>query len=112
VADDLISTGRARHPFLGVEGRTVDAALAASEKLPVTYGAQVQTVIAGTGAQKAGLQTGDVIVKVGESPIKSMESLVTVVRALPVGSTVTVLYYRAGKPGSVQMTVGDRPASP
>ena len=112
VADDLIQGGKARHPFLGVEGRTVDTAIAAQEKLPVQYGAQVGTVIAGSGAQKAGLEPGDVIVKVGDTQVRTMDALVALVRALPVGSTVTVHYYRAGKLRSLQMTVGDRPANP
>ena len=111
VANDLIASGRARHPFLGVEGHTVDAALAAQDKLPVEYGAQVLSVFDGTGAKKAGVEPGDIIVKLGSTQIRTMESLVATVRTLPVGTTVTVQYFRDGKLGSLQMTVGDRPAN-
>jgi S1-C subfamily serine protease len=109
VADDIILTGKARHPFLGIEGHTVDAAVAAQDKLPVDHGAQVVSVFDGTGAKKAGVQAGDVIVKIGDTPVRTMEALIAAVRSIPIGTTVTVQYYRNGKLGSLRMTVGDRP---
>ncbi len=108
-ADDLITTGKARHPFLGISGRSVDTSLAASQKLPVNYGAYVDSTIPGTGAAKAGLKKGDVIVQVGDRAVRTFDDLRATVKSLPVGSTVTVQFYRDGVKQSVSMTVGDQP---
>ncbi len=108
-AEDLIATGKARHPFLGIEGQSVDASLTAQKNLPVTYGAYVVRPLPGTGAEKAGIKAGDVIVKVDDRDIRSMPELQAAVRALPVGSTVTVELYRGGAKKTLTMTVGDQP---
>ena len=63
VANDLIITGQAHHPWLGIEGADVDAETAAD--LDVEGGAIVQTVAGGSPADRAGLDVDDVITGVG-----------------------------------------------
>ena len=110
IADELIASGKARHPFLGILGQTVDETLAKEEKLPVTEGALIVEVTKGTGAEKAGLKTGDVIVSLDGKPIRSMDDLILAVRRSRVGQTVKLALYRDGKRLDVTMTVGDKPA--
>jgi serine protease Do len=109
IADELIATGKARHPFLGVVGQTVDESLAAEKKLPVAEGALVVEITKDTGASRAGIKPGDVIVSLDGTPIRSMDDLILQVRMTSVDQKVTVTLWRLGKKIDVPMTVGDKP---
>lgn len=109
VADEIIETGSARHPFLGIEGMTVDATLAEEKDLPVDEGAYVVNVTRGTQAEKAGIKPGDVIVRLDDTPIRSMDDLLLAVRRRAVGDTVTVRLWRDGKQIAITMKVGVKP---
>jgi putative serine protease PepD len=84
VADDLIAEGRARHPWLGIEGRQEQAQ-------PV-----VLSVVEGSPADIAGLQADDVIVAVDGEAVPSMAAFVTVVRARRPGDVITITCLREG----------------
>ncbi len=111
VADALITSGKVEHPFLGISGQTVTADFAKTEKLPVTEGAYVVETTKGTEAAKAGLKKGDVIVKLDDTTIRSMDDLILAVRRKAIGDTVTLSLYRDGKLIEVAMKVGVKPAN-
>jgi S1-C subfamily serine protease len=85
VAADLITEGRPRHPWLGVEGRQEDAR-------PV-----VMRVVEGSPAHAAGLAPDDVILAVDGEPVHSMAAFVTAVRARRPGDAITITYSRDGE---------------
>ncbi len=109
IADELIATGKAKHPFLGVVGQTVDETLVKEKALPASEGALVVEVTKGTGAAKAGIMPGDLIVGLDGSPIRSMDDLILAVRRTSVSQKVKVTLWRDGKKIDVSMTVGDKP---
>ncbi len=108
-AEELIDKGRVDTPFLGVLGQTVNASLAEEEGLPVDNGAYVVEVTAGTEAEKAGVQAGDVIVAVDDDRIRSMDDLILAVRRRAVGDKVTLTLYRSGEKMTLDMTIGIKP---
>jgi S1-C subfamily serine protease len=110
VAEELIATGKATHPYLGILGQTVDEALAAEKKLPVTQGALVVEVTKGTMAAKAGLRPDDVVVALDGEPVRSMDDLILLVRRTEVGQKVLLALYRSGRRMEITMAVGDKPA--
>lgn len=110
VANELITSGRVRHPFLGIVGQTVTEASATERKLPVTEGALVTEIVRDTGAAKAGLKPDDIVVRLDDKRIRSMEDLIGAVRAAGVGKTVTLKVYRDGKQIDLRMTVGVKPS--
>jgi S1-C subfamily serine protease len=110
VADELIATGKATRPYLGILGQTLDEAIAAEKKVPVTQGALVVEVTKGTMAAKAGLKVDDVVVALDGQPVRSMDDLILLVRRTTVGQTVTLGLYRGGKRIEVSMAVGDKPS--
>jgi PDZ domain-containing protein len=63
----------------------------------------VKSVIAG-GPSAGKLAVDDIIVSVDGKPVTSPNVLTTLVRAKPVGATLTVGYTRGGKAGSAQIT--------
>lgn len=111
VAEALIETGSVEHPFLGISGRTVNAQLAEEENLPADEGAYVVETTKGTEAEKAGLREGDLIVKLDDTTIRSMDDLILAVRRKVIGDTVTLSLYRDGKLIEVDMKVGVKPAN-
>ncbi len=110
VAEQLIAGETVERPFLGIVGTTVTKELATERGLPVSEGALVGEIVGGTGAEKAGIQPGDVVVRVDGTTIRSFDDLILAVRRHSVGDEVTLGLYRKGKLIEVEMTVGQKPA--
>ncbi|MEE6269044.1 trypsin-like peptidase domain-containing protein, partial [Streptomyces diastatochromogenes] len=104
VAEELINTGRATHPVIGVtlemeydgDGARVTQA-AKTGAAPVTPG--------GPGA-KAGIRPGDVITQVDGAAVHSGEELIIKVRSHRPGDTLTLTVQRDGAERSVRLTLG------
>jgi putative serine protease PepD len=97
VADQLISTGKATTPILGV-------------KLEMGFtkgGARVQSVTPGSAAAQAGLQAGDVITALDGRQIHDGTELVVAVRSHAPGDKVVVSYTRNGKALTTTLILGD-----
>lgn len=101
VADQLIATGSADHAVLGV---TVQSATAELDGAAVA-GAKIVDVIAGGGADKAGLKIDDVIVAVDGETVSSSKQLTGYVRRYKGGDEVTVTYVRNGQKYEVSATL-------
>jgi len=108
VADELIATGRVRHPLLGVSGGPVSEQIA--DRLGVETGAWIHDVAPGTPAARAGLAADDVIVRCNDEPIGSMEELSIAVRDRDVGDRVTITYVRGGRQQTVDVVLVERTA--
>ncbi len=106
IAEELIETGRASHPFMGVGTATIDPNYASRWGLPVTSGALVQSVTTGSPAEAAGMKRGDVIVAIGDSVIKSVEDVFAAVRSHKVGETVDVEVVRGEARLTLEVTLG------
>ncbi|MFC5993967.1 trypsin-like peptidase domain-containing protein [Pseudonocardia hispaniensis] len=93
IAEQLIRVGTVTHAELGVNAKSVtDGA---------TDGAQVQNVVQGGAAAAAGINEGDVIVKVGERAIAGADDLVVAVREHQPGQSVPIELIRGGRPLTV-----------
>jgi putative serine protease PepD len=99
VAEELIRTGTATHPAIGVKALT--------STTNGQRGATVQDVIAGAPAERAGLKPGDVIIAVDGTPVHSVDELIIAIREHKVGQTVTITYLRGGKKQTSQATLED-----
>jgi S1-C subfamily serine protease len=119
-----------RGAYIGLTSITVDKSLSALN-LPVKAGALVESVQAGTPAEKAGIKGGtvnstieggsvevggDVIVSVNGKPIKSSEDLANEIGAHKPGETVSVGLWRAAGNGhyeqkTLRVTLASRPNS-
>ena len=75
------------------------------------HGVAVATVDPASGADKAGLQTGDVITKVGDTVIDSPDTLGAAVAAHQPGDHVKVTYTRDGATQTVDAVLGTRSAT-
>ncbi|TDW99478.1 PDZ domain-containing protein [Dinghuibacter silviterrae] len=68
-------------------------------------GAEVTEVTDSSAAFKAGLKKGDIITKVGDSPISSPEALSKVIRDHQAGETLTIHYLRGDREEETRVTL-------
>ncbi|KIZ14246.1 S1C family serine protease [Streptomyces natalensis] len=109
VAEELINTGRATHPVIGV---TLEMEYAGD-------GARVSDrskdgrapVVAGGPGAKAGIRAGDVITQVDGIPVHSGQELIVKVRSHRPGDTLTLSVQRGGKQRTVRLTLGSSSGS-
>ncbi|MBV9410917.1 MAG: trypsin-like peptidase domain-containing protein [Acidimicrobiia bacterium] len=109
-ADQLITTGKVVHVWLGIDGTDVDPTTAQSMSLD--GGALVGNVVKGSPADKAGLQARDVIVAVDNQSVKTMGALVVALRGRSPGNTVTLDVWRGNDLKHMTVTLIERPANP
>jgi putative serine protease PepD len=105
IADQLIAGKKVEHPYMGISAVTIDESLAAQYGLPVTSGALVQNVAAGSPAERAGLKDGDIIVKVGGQPVRSFEEVLAAIRSSSIGQTLSVEVIRKARHLTVNVTL-------
>jgi serine protease Do len=97
VEEQILRTGKVEHARLGVYVQAVDQSLASSFKLPNPEGALVSKVEPGSAAARAGVQVGDVILKLNGKPISDSGTLKYEVDSSPPGDSVSLEVWRAGK---------------
>ncbi len=69
-------------------------------------GARIAEIEAGTPADSAGLQKGDVITQVNEQDIASPEALSNAIRSYEPGNKVTITFLRNGQQQKIDVTLG------
>jgi tetratricopeptide (TPR) repeat protein len=79
---------------------------------PVTDGVQVMRIVSGSGAEKAGLRVGDVIMQIGPERVIDPEQLTAIVEEHGVGDTLAVHFRRDGKYQDVTVTLSAMPEEP
>lgn len=103
LADELISTGRVSHPSTGMQVQAIPPEVAQRAGRPP--GLFVQEVAPGGPADKAGIQPGDIIIKVDGQPATSVDDLIVKTLTMQAGDTLQVTYERAGTNTTTQLTL-------
>jgi putative serine protease PepD len=106
IAEELIATGTARHPYLGISSLTVSPAIAERYGLPVDAGVLVDAVQPGSPAEAAGIKAGDIIVGIGGTRITSVEDVFLAIRSHRVGDVVSVEIVRGAERLTLEATLG------
>jgi S1-C subfamily serine protease len=124
VVAELIKHGKVEHPFLGIEGKTLQPNIGRLFHLPVTSGVLVASVRPGSGAAKAGLKPatsqvtvegeswpagGDVIVKVDGRPVPSIERLVDLIASKTPGDKIELEVVRGTSRIDLNVKLGRQP---
>ncbi len=107
VAEELVNSGRATHPWIGITGGNINAETA--REFGVEEGAFIREVSDNGPAGRAGLKPNDVVVGFGGETIESMDDLVVAIRSHDVGERVEILVVRNGKRLNLSATLGDKP---
>lgn len=103
---ELIEKGKIARPFLGISGLAIDEATAIRNGL--TKGIYVDSVVKSSGAEQAGLTSGDVIVKFDGKQVATMDELNEIKNTKNIGDTVEVEFYRKNEHKKVNVILGEQ----
>ena len=105
VSDQLRQHGRVIRGRIGVSIAPVTKEVAESLGLGQAVGALVRGIEPGTPADKAGLQAGDIIVKVNGKTVDKFGELPRTIAAVAPGTRITLNVFRKGAYRDVTLTV-------
>lgn len=114
--DSVQEHGRIIKPFLGVRYISLTPDMAEALKLDVDHGAYLlatngSAIVAGSPAEKAGLEDEDIIVKVNDVDIDADNNLSTTLSSYKVGDEVTLTVIRGGDEITITTTLEEAPDS-
>ncbi|MBS0369464.1 MAG: DegQ family serine endoprotease [Proteobacteria bacterium] len=110
VKDQLQKYGKVSRGRLGVAIQGLDADLAQNFGLDKPTGALVANVEAGSPADKAGLQAGDVVLGVNGQKVDNSADLPRIIGELKPGSVVRLSIWRDRKARELNVTLGEQVA--
>ena len=115
----LIKDGKVTRGWIGVEPRPLTAEIAESFGIAknkstgtLPQGVLINGVLQNSPAAKAGIQPGDLILKVAGHVVADVPEMLTRVAALKPGEAASLSIQRNGKLIDIQVTPGTRPVRP
>lgn len=123
----LVADKRVTRVWHGIFGQMVDLSLSEILNVPIVQGFLIETIEPGSPAEKAGLRGGvlpirygqkqillggDIITRVNDADLNSMNVVLKVLKSLRVGDKIKVTYFRDGLLRTVDVTLPARPTLP
>jgi serine protease Do len=127
VLPSLLAHGRVIRPWIGFHGQLIDGGMIDLLRIPLAEGLLVEAVEPDSPADHAGLRGGqievaiaerdflvggDIVLSINGVRLDTPEKLNNVMRALQVGSTVTLKVFRDEKELEIQYVLPERPILP
>ncbi len=110
ITDDLQKYGHVTRGYIGVEAQQVTGAMSAALSLPQKGGALIAAVEPNTPAERAGLQPGDVIIKVNGDAIKNPRDLANHIADVKPDAEAKLDVIRNGKAQVIGVKVAEMPS--
>jgi serine protease Do len=111
IADQLVTSGHATHPYVGIRYVPLNPAISAQIGIQQTQGIVISDVVAGSPADKAGLLVKDVVTAIDHTPLQGDSALAQAINAHKVGDTITLTVLRGSQKLSLKVTLGALPSS-
>lgn len=92
-------------PYMGIVGSSVSSE---SQRYGTPAGAYIMGVVTGSSADKAGIKKGDIITKMGDTNITSMDDLQSANKDYKAGDTTTIVVNRSGQSATLSITFDER----
>lgn len=92
--------------YLGIHG--ADVTREASEELNIPQGAYIKGIEMDSPAMAAGIQSGDVVIQINETPVTTYNDLLTVLYNSNPDDILTFILMRQGREMSASVTLGRR----
>ena len=109
VVEQLVDSGRVEHAFLGVDLRDLTPQIIAQFNIPVEQGILTFSVVANSGAERSGMQPGDVLTSIDDEPLRTIEDFLRILRNRKPNDTISVELVRGQDVMRVEATLTDRP---
>jgi len=107
VADELRAGGRVVRGYLGVLPDDITKEIAEAIGLGKPQGAVIRSVVAGSPAEKAGIEGGDVVTKVDGKTVDKAADLRRLVANVKPGAKTTLTVFRRGATKDIVVTIGE-----
>jgi serine protease DegS len=109
IMKQIIENGEVIRGWLGIDAQDLSPALADSFNLKDANGAIVAGVVRGGPGDKAGIQSGDIILGVNETTVVDARDVMIKIAAVRPGTEVHLRLIRGGREQQVTVRVGQRP---
>lgn len=107
IIDQLIEYQTVKRPYIGIVGSSVDSTTAKRYNLP--EGIYVESVEENSPASLAGLQQSDIITKIEDQEVKSVNELNKIKYTYNIGDTVKLTIYRNGETLDLNIVLAELP---
>jgi S1-C subfamily serine protease len=111
---EIKAYGRIIHPFLGIKHIPITRRIQREYNLPVAYGSWVSTgrvnesaIFPGSGAEKAGIKDGDIILKINQEKITPQNLLAQIIIRYNPGDEITLTILRDGEEITLKAILGE-----
>ena len=117
VLSSVLKTGKIVRPYIGVRYISLNEEIAKANNLSSNTGALIYgsgsqlAIIPGGPADKAGLQEGDIILKIDGKEINETNPISSVIGKKKPGDKVEVIYLRDGKQAKANLTLAEAPTN-
>ena len=109
IMEQIIQNGAVTRGWIGVEAQEITPELAESFGLPDSEGALIAGVVRGSPADAAGIRPGDVLLTVGDKPVKDPQVMLDVIAELKPDERSTLRLRRDKTILETQVRIGKRP---
>lgn len=110
ITKDLIEFQKVKRPYLGIAGTTItEKTIKNYPTANLVIGAYIRTIQDFSPAQKAGLKIGDIIVKIDDSEIKSIEDVQNIIRNHKIDDEVTIKIVRDNNEQEIKVKLTEQP---
>ncbi|HZU06467.1 MAG TPA: trypsin-like peptidase domain-containing protein [Chloroflexota bacterium] len=109
IAEQLVTLGRAVHPYLGIVFQWVGGASARQLRSDGQQGVLIERVQPGSPAAQAGLQRGDIITQVDGQLLRDEATLPKEIQKHRPGDTLELTVVRGDTERTVRVTLAERP---
>ena len=109
VLNQIVKTGSVTRGYIGVEQQNINEELATAFNLPQKGGVIIAGIVKDGPADKAGLQVGDILLKMDNNAISDTTQMLNQIAAFSPGEKKPIQLLREGKPHTLTIEIGVRP---
>jgi len=111
VASQLIRDGRVRRAYLGIQAQVIplDRRVAVAYRIDAATAVRISEVRPDTASAQAGLRVGDLIVRIGDAPVATLDDLMLALGQRAIGESVPVQILRGAERIAVEVRPTEMP---
>lgn len=107
IIDQIVRYGQVERGLLGIEVNNVDPQTARASGLAANAGALIERVFPASSADLAGLQAGDIIIRLNNSEISGASDVKSLIGSMRAGSKLGIVYLRSGRTRTAHTSIGE-----
>jgi S1-C subfamily serine protease len=105
VVEDMISYGNVQRAYIGIRMQELNNKLAEAKGIDDLHGVYVNSILPNSGAQEAGIKSGDIIVKLNNKSVNTMSEVMEIIGEHRPGDKIELTINRSGKDMVVPVTL-------